>query len=150
MKNSKALLGAGCFWGVEEKFRNINGVKNTKVGYAGGDLINPTYQEVCLGNTGHAEVVLIEFDTNQISFHQILENFWLCHDPTQLNKQGFDIGNQYRSVIFYYNEKQKNIAVLSKENYQKKLSNQIVTEITKVTNFYSAENYHQKYIQKRS
>ena len=84
------------------------------------------------------------------SVQPILENFWLCHDPTQLNKQGFDIGNQYRSVIFYYNEKQKNIAVLSKENYQKKLSNQIVTEITKVTNFYLAENYHQKYIQKRS
>ena len=150
MGNTKALLGAGCFWGVEEVFRKINGVIDTKVGYAGGNLPNPTYHEVCSDNTGHIEVVQIEFDSNIISYERILDHFWLCHDPTQLNRQGPDVGTQYKSIIFYFTAEQKIIALKSKQNFQKNLSNQIMTEILKVCPFYLAEDYHQKYIQKKS
>ena len=107
MGNSKALLGAGCFWGVEEFFREIYGISDTKVGYAGGNFPNPTYQDVCSDNTGHAEVVRIEFDSTIVSYQKILDHFWLCHDPTQLNRQGPDVGTQYRSVIFYLTDEQK-------------------------------------------
>ena len=150
MEKTKALLGAGCFWGIEEMFRKIEGILDTKVGYAGGALSNPTYQDVCSGNTGHAEVVQIEFDPNKISFKKILDHFWLCHDPTQLNRQGPDIGTQYRSVIFYFTDEQRVIAEESKNNFQKQLSSKIVTEILQFTNFFEAEEYHQCYIQKNS
>ena len=150
MENSKALLGAGCFWGVEEFFRKIPGVLDTKVGYAGGNFSNPTYQDVCFNKTGHAEVVKLEFDSNIISYKKILDHFWLCHDPTQLNRQGPDIGDQYRSVIFCFTDEQKNFAEESKKEVQKKLSNKIVTEITKFSSFYVAEDYHQCYIKKKS
>ena len=148
MEKSKALLGAGCFWGVEEIFRKISGVIFTAVGYCGGNFPNPTYQDVCNRNTGHAEVVQIEFDPKIISYIEILDRFWLCHDPTQLNKQGVDIGTQYRSIIFYFTNEQKKIAEESKKNFQKSLSNSIVTEIVKIAPFYLAEDYHQCYIQK--
>ena len=150
MEKTKALLGAGCFWGIEEIFKKIEGVLETKVGYAGGALSNPTYQDVCSGSTGHAEVVQIEFNSNIISYGKILDKFWICHDPTQLNKQGVDVGSQYRSVVFYLNDKQKEIAEISKKKFQKKLSNAIMTEIIKFSSFYLAEDYHQLYIQKKS
>ena len=144
----KALFGAGCFWGVEETFRKINGVLNTEVGYSGGSTINPSYESVCSGTTNHAEVVLVEFDQNQISFQDLMFHFWKCHDPTTLNRQGPDIGTQYRSVIFYFNDFQKTIAENSKINYSKKFNLHIVTEISKAKEYYKAEEYHQKYIQK--
>ena len=150
MEKTKALLGAGCFWGVEEVFRKINGVIDTKVGYAGGNFPNPTYQDVCSGNTGHTEVVMLEFYSTIISYKKILDHYWLCHDPTQLNKQGPDIGTQYRSVIFYFTNEQKNYAEESKKDFQKKLSNKIMTEIIKFSSFYLAEDYHQLYIKKKS
>ena len=150
MEKTKALLGAGCFWGIEEVFRKIEGVLETKVGYSGGVLPNPTYQDVCSGNTGHAEVVQIEFDSYNISFKKILDHFWLCHDPTQLNRQGPDKGTQYRSVIFYFTDEQRLIAEESKNSFQKQLSSKIVTEILQFTNFFEAEDYHQCYIQKKS
>ena len=149
MKKSKAILGAGCFWGVEEHFRKIPGVLDTKVGYSGGALENPTYEDVCSNTTGHAEVVKVEYDLNIISYHEILDNFWKCHDPTQLNKQGHDYGTQYRSIIFYFTEDQKIVAENSKKNYQKKLSNTIVTEIKESADFFLAEEYHQRYLQKK-
>ena len=144
----KALFGAGCFWGVEETFRKINGVLNTEVGYSGGNTINPNYETVCSGTTNHAEVVLVEYDQNQISFQDLIIHFWKCHDPTTLNRQGPDIGTQYRSVIFYFNDFQKTIAENSKINYSKKSNLHIVTEISKAKEYYKAEEYHQKYIQK--
>ncbi len=144
----KALFGAGCFWGVEESFRKLNGVINTEVGYSGGITTNPTYESVCVGNTNHAEVVLIEFNTNEISFENLLDHFWKCHDPTTLNMQGPDIGTQYRSVIFYFDENQKKISHESKLAYSKKSNLNIVTEISKAKEYYKAEEYHQKYIQK--
>ncbi|MBS56973.1 MAG: peptide-methionine (S)-S-oxide reductase [Rickettsiales bacterium] len=146
----KALFGAGCFWGVEEFFRKNDGVIETKVGYSGGITNNPTYEQVCLGNTNHAEVLLIKFDENLINYSKLLDLFWQCHDPTTLNRQGPDIGTQYRSVIFYYSNLQKEIAEKSKLNYQSKFNGKIVTEIEKAKEFYEAEDYHQCYIQKRS
>ena len=117
---TKALIGAGCFWGIEEYFRKINGVLDTKVGYSGGHTTNPTYEEVCKGTTEHAEVVkILTFDEKVISYEKIINHFWICHDPTQLNRQGPDIGRQYRSVIFYYSEAQNKIAVESKNLKQK-------------------------------
>ena len=144
----KALFGAGCFWGVEETFRKLEGVDNTQVGYSGGDLVNPTYEDVCSGNTNHAEVVLIEYNEEKISFSKLLDSFWKCHDPTTLNKQGPDIGTQYRSVIFYFDELQNKISNESKLEYAKKYKLNIVTQIEKAKEYYKAEEYHQKYIQK--
>ncbi len=144
----KALFGAGCFWGVEETFRKLHGVKKTEVGYSGGKTIDPTYETVCNGNTNHAEVVLIDYDDNEITFENLLEHFWQCHDPTTINRQGPDIGTQYRSVIFYFNDNQKKIANKSKTNYSIKSQLNIVTEITEAKEYYKAEEYHQKYIQK--
>jgi len=144
----KALFGAGCFWGVEESFSKLPGVKRTEVGYSGGQTINPTYETVCEGNTNHVEVVLVEFDENEISFENLLEHFWKCHDPTTLNRQGPDIGTQYRSAIFYFNKNQKMISNNSKIKHSKKFNLNIVTEINEVKEYYRAEEYHQKYIQK--
>jgi len=146
----KALFGAGCFWGVEEYFRKIKGVINMQVGYSGGTTDNPTYQNVCYDNTDHAEVILIEYDESIISYQALLDNFWKCHDPTTLNKQGADIGTQYRSIIFYFSSDQKKISEISKENNQKKFQNKIVTEIVKAEKFFKAEEYHQNYIQKNT
>ena len=144
----KVLFGAGCFWGVEETFRKIPGIIRTEVGYSGGITINPTYETVCSGKTNHAEVVHVEFDTNEIPFENLLEHFWKCHDPTTLNRQGPDIGTQYRSAIFYFNELQKKISHQSKVDYARKLQLDIVTEISPAQDYYRAEEYHQKYIQK--
>ena len=145
-----AILGLGCFWGPERKFGEIDGVTNTEVGYCGGKNKDTNYQEVCTGATGHAEVVKIEFDENIISYEKIINLFFDFHDPTTLDRQGPDIGRQYRSVIYYFNEFQKEIAKHSKEKYQSYFKNMIVTEITKADTFYKAEDYHQKYIQKKS
>ena len=146
---SKALIGAGCFWGVEEYFRNLRGIKKTQVGYSGGKTTNPTYQEVCVGDTEHAEVVLLNFDNNIITFNEIINNFWKCHDPTQLNRQGFDIGSQYRSVIFYYDIEQKEIAENLKKELQKITTKEIATEISEAKEFFLAEDYHQCFIAKK-
>ena len=144
----KALFGAGCFWGVEEHFRTINGITKTEVGYSGGNTKNPTYESVCYENTDHAEVLLVEFDDDLISYESLVEEFWKCHDPTTLDRQGPDVGRQYRSVIYYYNEMQKNIANKSKDKHQESFQNNIVTEISHADIFYKAEEYHQKYILK--
>ena len=144
----KALFGAGCFWGVEETLSKVPGVIKTEVGYSGGDTEYPTYETVCVGNTNHAEVVLVEYDESTLSFNNLLNHFWKCHDPTTLNSQGPDFGTQYRSAIFYYTEDQKRISNESKIEYARKNKINIVTEITKVKNYYKAEEYHQKYIQK--
>ena len=146
---TETLFGAGCFWGIEEYFRKIRGIKDTKVGYSGGITENPTYEDVCFGDTNHVEVVKIRYDKNIITFEQLLEHFWICHDPTELNRQGPDIGRQYRSAIFYYSENEKKIAIKSKKNKQALLTKKIETEITKAKKFYLAEDYHQLYIKKR-
>ena len=147
---TKALIGAGCFWSVEEYFSKINGIQNTKVGYSGGHIDKPTYEEVCSGKTGHAEVVWVEYNQKEIDYIDIINHFWKCHDPTQLNKQGFDIGTQYRSVIYYYDDEQKKIAERSKKELQQKIHLRIVTKIEKAREFYLAEEYHQCYIKKRA
>ncbi len=147
----KATFGAGCFWHVEDLFSKIKGVKSTKVGYTGGNLTNPTYEEVCTDKTGHAEAVEIEYDPNEITYQELLDVFWNSHDPTSLNRQGPDIGIQYRSSIFFHNESQKQDAEKTKEKLDSsgKFSKNIVTEIVPSPEFYKAEEYHQKYIQKR-
>jgi len=145
----KAMFGAGCFWGIEESFRKLRGVLKTEVGYSGGHAKNPKYEQVCTDLTGHAEVVKIKFDPNIIDYNQLLDKFWEIHDPTQLNKQGPDIGSQYRSAIFYFNKSQLNASIKSKAEHQKKLKNKIVTEILPASEFYKAEEYHQKYLMKK-
>ena len=145
-----ATFGAGCFWGVEAAFQKIKGVNNTSVGYMGGHLENPSYEDVCTDKTGHTEVVHIEYDPSIVSYEKLLDLFWKIHDPTQLNRQGPDIGSQYKSVIFYHNENQKQLAQRSKQN-QEKLGNYdkpIVTEINEAKKFYKAEEYHQNYYKK--
>ena len=146
----KATFGAGCFWGVEAAFQKIKGVQSTTVGYMGGPLKNPTYEDVCTNTTGHAEVVHIIYDEKIISYEQLLDIFWNIHDPTQLNRQGPDRGTQYRSVIFYYNDIHKKVAEKSKKKQQNsgRYKKQIVTEIIKAQTFYPAEEYHQKYLEK--
>ena len=144
----KALLAAGCFWGVEEVFRTTNGIIDTKVGYSGGHKINPTYEEVCTGNTDHAEVVKVEYDESVITYDQILNIFFDNHNPTQLNRQGPDVGTQYRSSIFYLNNNQKSQAEQKINSLQENFNNNIVTEIKKATEFYLAEEYHQEYVAK--
>ena len=146
----KALIGAGCFWGIQELYRKLDGVINTEVGYSGGHTNNPTYEEVCKGNTNHAEVVKIDFDENKISFLEILNYFWDSHDPTQLNRQGPDIGTQYRSIIFCYDNIQLEEAKKSKELKQLSMKNNIVTEISPFKEFFIAEDYHQLFICKRA
>ena len=146
---TKILIGAGCFWGIEEYFRKITGVIDTKVGYSGGLTANPSYEEVCTGTTEHVEVLQIKYSENIITFDDIIDYFWLCHDPTQLNKQGPDVGRQYRSAIFYFTEQQKLIANESKKQKQILFTNTIVTEILSAKEFYLAEEFHQLYIYKR-
>ncbi len=149
MKTEIAMFGAGCFWGVEEAFRILPGVVSTEVGYAGGDKNKGNYEDVCSGKTGHTEVVRVDFDSKLISYKKLVEVFFSVHDPTQFNRQGPDVGFQYRSVIFYFNEEQKKIAkeVLKKE--QKKYSKEISTIFEKATTYIKAEDYHQKYLLKR-
>lgn len=146
----RATLAAGCFWGVEANFRKIKGVIATAVGYTGGNLENPTYHDVCTGSTGHAEAVDIFFDPGVISYAQLLEVFWTIHNPTTSNRQGLDVGTQYRSAIFYHNDEQKAIAIASKERAQKsgKFKQPIVTDIVPASTFYRAEDYHQQYFEK--
>ncbi|WOE69130.1 peptide-methionine (S)-S-oxide reductase MsrA [Hydrogenimonas thermophila] len=141
----KATLGGGCFWCLEAVFENVKGVEDVVSGYAGGHINNPTYEAVCSGTTGHAEVVQITYDPTIISFKDILEIFWKIHDPTTLNRQGADVGTQYRSVIFYHDEKQKEIAKESKAEAQKNFTSPIVTEISPLQTFWKAEDYHQDY-----
>lgn len=146
-KIDTATFGAGCFWCVEAIFQRIEGVERVKSGYSGGTVKNPSYKEVCNGTTGHAEVCQITYDRTKISFDQLLEVFWKTHDPTTLNRQGNDYGTQYRSVIFYHSEEQKQLAEKYKKalNDEKAYPNPIVTEITPYGNYYEAENYHQNY-----
>ena len=141
----KATFGAGCFWCVEATFQRLKGVKSVVSGYAGGTVENPTYEEVCSGKTGHIEVVQITFNHKVISYEELLDIFWKAHDPTSLNRQGPDVGTQYRSAIFYHDEEQKRIAERSKAEVEKKFDKPIVTEIKPLTNFYKAEGYHQDY-----
>lgn len=148
-KLSQATFGAGCFWHVEEEFIKVKGVVDTSVGFAGGEVPNPTYEKVCSGTTGHAEVVHLRFDPEVVSYEKLLDVFWSIHDPTTPNRQGPDIGEQYRSVIFYYNDEQKKAAERSKENEQKKYKKPIVTEIVPASDFFRAEEYHQKYFEKK-
>jgi peptide-methionine (S)-S-oxide reductase len=145
-----ATFGAGCFWGVQSSFNKIKGVKKTIVGFMGGDIVNPTYEQVCSGKTGHIEVVQIEYDSEVITFEDLLDIFWKIHDPTQKNRQGFDIGLQYKSIIFYYNDNQKKIAEKSKKklNESNIYNKKIITEIKPALNFYPAEEYHQNYFKK--
>jgi peptide-methionine (S)-S-oxide reductase len=145
----KATFGAGCFWGVEAAFRQLKGVVSTAVGYSGGEYPNPTYKDVCSGKTGHAEVVEVEYDPAQVSYDDLLKVFWDNHDPTTLNRQGPDVGAQYRSAIFFHTPEQEAAAKASKETMQAGYKNKIVTEITPASEFYRAEDYHQQYLEKR-
>ncbi len=146
----KATFGAGCFWHVEDLLDKTKGVTSTKVGYIGGQLPNPTYEEVCTDKTGHAEAVEIEYNPDQISFEELLDVFWNNHDPTTMNRQGPDVGNQYRSAIFYHDDKQKEIAEKSRQTLDESTQhkNPIVTQIVPAPTFYTAEEYHQKYFKK--
>jgi peptide-methionine (S)-S-oxide reductase len=144
-----AVFGAGCFWGVEEAFRTLPGVLSTEVGYSGGHTADPTYRDVCSHTTGHAEVVRIAFDPKVVSYGDLLEVFWNEHDPTQLNRQGPDIGDQYRSVVFFQSPDQERIARESLEIQRAKHKRQVVTQIVPAAPFYPAEEYHQQYLAKR-
>ncbi len=147
----KATFGGGCFWGVEELFSRLKGVENATSGYMGGHIQNPSYEQICTGRTGHAEVVQVEFDPSQVSFKELLDYFFRLHDPTTPNQQGVDIGNQYRSVIFFHSDEQKEQAqdfirsLEERDAFDKK----IVTEISKASEFWEAEDYHQDYYQKK-
>jgi len=147
----KATFAAGCFWGVEEAFREARGVVSTAVGYAGGTTENPSYEEVCTGRTGHAEAVEVVFDPAQTSYEVLLERFWSIHDPTQVNRQGPDVGSQYRSAIFYHTPEQRQAAEAAKEAAQQsgRFDRPIATEIVPAGPFYLAEEYHQRYVQKK-
>tara|TARA_B100000965_G_scaffold140734_1_gene117186 strand:+ start:1834 stop:2283 length:450 start_codon:yes stop_codon:yes gene_type:complete len=144
-----AILALGCFWGPEKKFNNILGIVETEVGYCGGKIPNVTYKEVCSGDTEHAEVVKLTFDPDKISFEKILDYFFEFHDPTTLNRQGPDIGTQYRSEIFYNNDKQKEISLFVIERLNKNNNSKIVTKVSEVKNYTRAEDYHQKYFEKQ-
>ncbi|PCJ61256.1 MAG: peptide-methionine (S)-S-oxide reductase [Planctomycetota bacterium] len=148
--DEKATFGAGCFWGVEEIFRTTKGVLETAVGYEGGSTINPTYEDVCYKETNHAEVIELVFDSSIITYNQLLEVFWKCHNPTTLNRQGPDVGSQYRSVIYFHNSEQETLAIESKSQLDGSgdLNEPVVTEISSKSTFYKAEEYHQKYFMK--
>jgi peptide-methionine (S)-S-oxide reductase len=150
MTTEKATFGAGCFWGVEDIFRKIPGVIDAAVGYAGGTTKNPTYKEVCTDRTGHAEVVQVEFDSSQVNYEKLLEVFWNSHNPTTLNRQGPDIGTQYRSVIFCHSPEQRAAAEKSKQQQEAsgRFKKPIVTQIETAPEFYRAEEYHQRYFEK--
>ena len=147
----KATFGAGCFWGVEAAFRQLPGVTQTRVGYTGGTTTNPTYKQVCTDRTGHAEAVEVTFDPDRVSYEQLLDVFWGKHDSTQLNRQGWDVGDQYRSVIFFHDEEQRAAAERSKAGLDAsgRYRKPIVTEIVPAGPFYPAEDYHQQYLEKR-
>lgn len=150
-KTRLATFGAGCFWGVEDLFMAVKGVKSTAAGYMGGEMKNPTYEDVCSDDTGHAEVVQVEYDSKIVSYEELLKIFWENHNPTTLNRQGPDAGTQYRSVIFYHSDEQKKAAEKSKSELEKSKkwgNKKIVTQIVPATSFYKAEEYHQKYLQK--
>ena len=151
MSNEKATFGAGCFWGVELRFRQLPGVLDAAVGYMGGTLDQPRYEDVCTGTTMHAEVVQVEFDPTQISFEALVEFFWVNHDPTQHNRQGPDVGTQYRSVIFYHDDEQHTIAEASKRAWDAsgKLPAPIATTLEPAGTFWRAEEYHQRYLERR-
>ena len=143
-----ATFAAGCFWGVEVEFRNTPGVTGAKVGYVGGQTENPTYEEVCSGRTGHAEGVEVMFDPSEISYGELVDKFWSLHDPTQVNRQGWDVGTQYRSAIFTHSPEQAEAAVESKARAQAQFSKPIATEVVPATTFWPAEEYHQQYLVK--
>jgi peptide-methionine (S)-S-oxide reductase len=145
-----ATFGAGCFWGIEDAFRQLRGVVTTAVGYSGGTTENPTYHDVCTDQTGHAEVVRVEYDPDKVSYEELLDVFWSIHDPTTLNRQGPDLGSQYRSVIFFHDDGQRAAAVASKERLQAsgRFRRPIVTAIVPASPFYRAEEYHQQYFKK--
>jgi peptide-methionine (S)-S-oxide reductase len=147
----KATFGAGCFWGIEAAFRGRKGVTRTEVGYMGGSMKNPTYKDVCTDRTGHAEVVQVEFDPAQVSYEQLLDMFWEIHDPTQWNRQGPDVGTQYRSVIFFHTAEQETAARASKARLERsgRFRETVATEIAPASDFWSAEEYHQQYLEKR-
>ncbi len=147
----KATFGAGCFWGVEATFRNVDGVTDTAVGYMGGHTDNPSYKDVCSGETGHAEVVQVDYDPDVVAYEQLLDVFWEVHDPTQLNRQGPDVGSQYRSVIFYHTDEQRETAKRSKAELARngRFAREIVTAIEPAEAFWQAEDYHQQYLEKR-
>jgi len=145
----KATFGAGCFWGVEAAFRRLEGVSGTRVGYAGGSVPNPTYEQVCTDRTGHAEVVEVTYDDEKIPYEQLLAVFWAEHDPTQLNRQGPDVGTQYRSAIFVHDAEQRAAAEASRERVQERLDRPVVTQIEVAPPFWEAEDYHQRYLEKR-
>lgn len=144
----RIVLGGGCFWGVEEFLSRINGIMNTEVGYANGRTENPTYEDVCYGNTYFAEVCLIDYDENIISLEEILNKFWSIIDPTTLNRQGNDIGSQYRTGIYYVDKADEEIIIKSVDNLQKNYIKKIATEIKPLENYYKAEEYHQRYLKK--
>lgn len=144
-----AIFAAGCFWGVEEVYRKLHGVIETRVGYMGGSLPNPTYEQVCTNRTGHAEVVMVVFDPGVITYKQLLDVFWRIHDPTTLNRQGPDVGMQYRSAIFFFDENQKADATESLKSAQGRFRTKIVTDIAPAGEFYRAEEYHQKYFMRK-
>jgi peptide-methionine (S)-S-oxide reductase len=151
MQMQTATFGAGCFWGVESAFRNVNGVVDAAVGYAGGTTPNPTYEDVCTGRTGHAEVVQLQYDPDVVSYETLLDVFWQSHNPTQVNRQGPDVGTQYRSVIFFHSPEQQAAARTSKEALAAsgKHAQPIATQIEPAVEFYRAEEYHQQYLAKR-
>ena len=146
-----ALFGMGCFWAPEATFRKVDGVTSVSVGYMGGSLENPTYEEVCTGRTGHAEVVQVEFDPREVAYEELLEVVWACHDPTTRDRQGPDIGTQYRSVVFFHSPEQEAAARASKEKLESsgRYSRGIVTQIVPASEYYLAEEYHQRYLEKR-
>jgi peptide-methionine (S)-S-oxide reductase len=149
MMAEKATFGAGCFWGVEIAFRNLPGVLDTAVGYEGGTVPNPSYEDVCRHDTGHAEVVEVDFDPAEVSYEELLDAFWELHDPTQRNRQGPDVGSQYRSVVFFHTPEQERTAVESRAQAQTRFDRPIVTEIVPAQEFWRAEDYHQQYLVKR-
>jgi peptide-methionine (S)-S-oxide reductase len=147
--SEKATFGAGCFWQVEVEFRNIPGVLDAAAGYMGGTLDHPSYEDVCTDRSGHAEVVQVEFDPNEVSYDELVERFWELHDPTQVGRQGPDVGSQYRSAIFFHSEEQRRAADESKARAQARFSRPIATEIVPAQTFWRAEEYHQQYLVKR-
>ena len=145
----RATFAAGCFWGVEAAYRQVLGVISTQVGYSGGSVDHPSYKDVCTDTTGHAEVVEVTFDPGRVSFEELLDVFWANHDPTQLNRQGPDVGTQYRSAIFFHSPEQEKAALASRDRVQEKYEKPVVTKVESVQTFWPAEDYHQQYLEKR-
>jgi peptide-methionine (S)-S-oxide reductase len=149
MQRETATFAAGCFWGVEAAFRALPGVTSTTVGYTGGDAEHPAYEQVCRGRTGHAEAVEVEYDPSVISYEDLLATFWSIHNPTTRNRQGWDIGSQYRSAVFFHDRNQRETAIASRDHHQSTLRREIVTQIVPAERFWSAEDYHQQYLEQR-